>query len=256
MPANSVMGRGEDRRPPVVVTGDDFTVRGGSADATIKDKDIFIERYANQFRVPLIRMIEGSGGGGSVKTIETTGRANVPGVRGWEMVVNNMGTVPTVALGLGSVAGLGAARLAATHYSVMVKEISAMFVAGPPVVNRLGAKQLDKQELGGWEIQLRAGAIDEAVDTEERGVRLRPPLPVLPALVGLRRAAARSAHRRSGAARGVAVRRHPARHPQGLPHPRRSSRRWSTRAASSRWASSTAARSSPASPASTAGRSR
>ena len=166
-PGNAVMGRGRIDGRPVVVTGDDFTVRGGSADATIKGKNTFIERYANQYRIPLIRMIEGSGGGGSVKTIETTGRANVPGVTGWEWVVQNMATVPTVGLGLGSVAGLGAARLAATHYSVMVKEISAMFVAGPPVVNRLSAKQYDKQELGGWEIQLRAGAIDEAVDSED-----------------------------------------------------------------------------------------
>ena len=80
-PANAVMGRGKIDGRHVAVTGDDFTVRGGSADATIKEKDIFIERYANQYRVPLIRMIEGSGGGGSVKTIETTGRANVPGVQ-------------------------------------------------------------------------------------------------------------------------------------------------------------------------------
>ena len=167
MPANAVMGRGKIDGRHVAVTGDDFTVRGGSADATIKEKDIFIERYANQYRVPLIRMIEGSGGGGSVKTIETTGRANVPGVRGWVWVVQNMGTVPTVGLGLGSVAGLGSARLAATHYSVMVKDTSAMFVAGPPVVNRLQPKQFDKQELGGWEIQLRAGAIDEATDSED-----------------------------------------------------------------------------------------
>ena len=107
-----------------------------------------------------------TGGGGSVKTIETTGRANVPGVSGWEWTVRNMGAVPTVGLGLGSVAGLGAARLAATHYSVMVKEISAMFVAGPPVVARLG-QDLTKQELGGADIQTRAGAIDHAVDTEE-----------------------------------------------------------------------------------------
>ncbi len=91
MPANAVMGRAKIDGRPVAVTGDDFTVRGGSADATIKEKDIFIERYANQYRVPLIRMIEGSGGGGSVKTIETTGRANVPGVRGWEWVVQQHG---------------------------------------------------------------------------------------------------------------------------------------------------------------------
>jgi len=71
-----------------------------------------------------------------------------------------------VALGLGSVAGLGAARLAASHYSVMVKEMSAVFVAGPPVVERLGEPR-SKQELGGWEVQLACGAVDHAVDTED-----------------------------------------------------------------------------------------
>jgi acetyl-CoA carboxylase carboxyltransferase component len=48
----------------------------------------------------------------------------------------------------------------------MVKDKSALFVAGPPVVERLGQK-LTKNELGGWQIQLRAGAVDHAVDTEE-----------------------------------------------------------------------------------------
>src|SRR5262245_63687886 len=43
---------------------------------------------------------------------------------------------------------------------------SAMFVAGPPVVKRLG-QDLSKQELGGADIQTRAGGIDHAVETEE-----------------------------------------------------------------------------------------
>jgi acetyl-CoA carboxylase carboxyltransferase component len=125
---------------------------------------------ANELRIPIIRVIEGSGGGGSVKTIETTGRANLPGglgesTVGFQYITGSMAAVPVVALGLGSVAGLGAARLAASHYSVMTKS-SAMFVAGPPVVARLG-KTLDKQELGGFQIQCRAGAVDHAVDTEE-----------------------------------------------------------------------------------------
>jgi len=165
-PSNFVFGRARLDGRPVVVGGDDFTVRGGSADATIKGKHLMCEQMAQEMRLPLIRLVEGSGGGGSVKTIETTGRANVPGVSGWETVVDNMGIVPRVALGLGSVAGLGAAHLAAAHYSVMVKELSALFVAGPPVVERLGQK-LSKNELGGWEIQLKAGAVDDAVDTEE-----------------------------------------------------------------------------------------
>jgi acetyl-CoA carboxylase carboxyltransferase component len=171
VPSNFVCGRGLVEGRPVVVGGDDFTVRGGSADATIKEKHIFAERMANQLRLPMIRLVEGSGGGGSVKTIETTGRANVPGVSGWEWVVRNMAAVPRVALGLGSVAGLGAAHLSASHYSVMVKDISAMFVAGPPVVARLG-EPVTKQELGGWEIQTRAGAVDDAAESEEEAFAL------------------------------------------------------------------------------------
>src|SRR5690242_487617 len=165
-PSNFVFGRARIGGRPVVVGGDDFTVRGGSADATIKGKHNQCEQMANELRLPLIRLVEGSGGGGSVKTIETTGRANVPGVSGWEWVVNSIGTVPRVALGLGSVAGLGAAHLAAAHLSVMVKDKAALFVAGPPVVERLGHK-LTKNQLGGWQIQLKAGAVDLAVDTEE-----------------------------------------------------------------------------------------
>ena len=164
-PSNFVFGRATLDGRPVVVGGDDFTVRGGSADATIREKHTMCEEMAQALRLPLIRLVEGSGGGGSVKTIETTGRANVPALAGWDVVVANLGTIPRVALGLGSVAGLGAAHLAAAHYSVMVKGTSALFVAGPPVVERLGQK-LDKNELGGWEIQLKAGAVDEAVDTE------------------------------------------------------------------------------------------
>src|SRR5437868_4393594 len=106
---------------------------------------------------------------GPVKTIETRGAANLPGgvgsTRLYWFTTANLARVPVVGLGLGSVAGLGAARLAATHYSIMTKN-SAMFVAGPPVVKRLG-QDLSKQELGGAEIQTRAGGIDHAVDTED-----------------------------------------------------------------------------------------
>ena len=168
-PANCVFGRAKIGGRPVVVVGDDFTVRGGSADAAISAKPLMAEETANAFRIPIIRVIEGSGGGGSVKTIETRGASNLPGgvggTRGFYYMTENLAQVPVVALGLGSVAGLGAARLASSHYSVMTKK-SAMFVAGPPVVARLG-QPLEKTELGGWEIQTKSGGVDHATDTEE-----------------------------------------------------------------------------------------
>lgn len=168
-PANCVFGRGRVDGRTVVVVGDDFTVRGGSADASISAKPLMAEEMAHDFRLPIVRIIEGSGGGGSVKTIETKGAANLPGgiggTRWYRFTTENLSRVPVVALGLGSVAGLGAARLAASHYSIMTRK-SAMFVAGPPVVKALG-QDLSKEELGGADIQTRAGAVDHAVDTEE-----------------------------------------------------------------------------------------
>src|SRR3954464_959498 len=185
-PANCVFGRARIDGRTVVVVGDDFTVRGGSADASISAKPLMAEEMAHDFRLPIIRVIEGSGGGGSVKTIETKGAANLPGgiggTRWYWYTTANMARVPVVGLGLGSVAGRGAARLAASHYSVMTKS-SAMFVAGPPVVKRLG-QDLGKQELGGWEIQTRAGGVDDAVDTEEQAfARARRFLSYLPSSV-------------------------------------------------------------------------
>jgi acetyl-CoA carboxylase carboxyltransferase component len=168
-PANCVFGRGRIDGRAVVVVGDDFTVRGGSADASIAEKPLMAEDMAAELRLPVVRLIEGSGGGGSVKTIETKGASNLPGGIGttrsfWRMTAN-LAEVPVVGLGLGSVAGLGAARLASTHFSVMT-QASAMFVAGPPVVARLG-QALDKQELGGADIQTHSGAVDTVVATED-----------------------------------------------------------------------------------------
>ena len=165
-PSNLITGRGRINGKRVVVAGDDFTVRGGAADAGIREKLIHVENMAGSLRLPLVRLVDGTGGGGSVKTIETEGRTYVPEVRGWDTVIANLSKVPVVALALGSTAGLGAARVAASHYSVMVKETSQMFVAGPPVVARTG-EVLTKNELGGSDIHTRNGAVDDEAKSEE-----------------------------------------------------------------------------------------
>src|SRR5437588_12069735 len=165
-PANNVIGSGRIEGRKVVVSGDDFTVRGGAADASIHGKQVYAERMANELRMPIVRLVDGTGGGGSVKSLETMGRSYVPHNPGWEWVVANLGAVPVVALALGSVAGLGAARVVSSHYSVMVRGTSQVFVAGPPVVARLG-EHVDKEQLGGSHIHARNGVVDDEVDSEE-----------------------------------------------------------------------------------------
>lgn len=166
-PSNLVTGLGRVEGRRVVVAADDFTVRGGAADAAIHQKQIHAERLANELRVPIVRLVDGTGGGGSVRTLETMGRTYVPANPAWDLVVDNYTKVPVVAGCLGPVAGLGAARVAHAHFSVMVKGLSQLFVAGPPLVKRGMGEVVTKEELGGWEIHARqSGAVDNAVDSE------------------------------------------------------------------------------------------
>lgn len=183
LPANYVYGRGRINGRAVVVGGDDFTVRGGANDASIRDKNLQSEAMAYDLRLPMIRLIEGTGGGGSIKTIDTSGHTHLPANPGWDLVTANMGTVPVVSLGLGPVAGLGAARMAASHYSLLVDQVSQMFVAGPPVVKRIG-QDLTKEELGGAKIHARNGAVDDMVASEEEAFeRARTFLSYLPSSI-------------------------------------------------------------------------
>lgn len=166
MAANFIYGRGKINDRTVIATGDDFTVRGGAADAAIGGKMIQAEQFALDYRLPLIRMIDGTGGGGSVKTLDSGGRTYIPQMPVWEYVAENLSNVPVVSLALGPVAGLGSARVVASHFSVMVKELSQLFIAGPVVVSRVD-DDLTKEELGGADIHARAGAVDLVVKTEE-----------------------------------------------------------------------------------------
>ena len=151
----------------MVVGGDDFTVRGGANDASIGGKQGYGERMARELRLPIVRLVDGTGGGGSVKTYEITGRTYVPGNPAWDIVAAALSEIPVVAAALGPVAGLGAARVACSHFSVMVRGISQVFVAGPPVVERAFGTPVDKESLGGFRIQIEAGTVDNVVDSEE-----------------------------------------------------------------------------------------
>jgi acetyl-CoA carboxylase carboxyltransferase component len=183
-PANFVMGAGRLAGRRVVVAGDDFTVRGGAADAAIVEKQVAAERMAHQTRTPIIRLVDGTGGGGSVKSLEDFGRTYVPWNPGWDHVVRNLATVPVVAAALGPVAGLGAARLVSSHFSVMLAERSQVFVAGPAVVEAGMGEQVDKEALGGWEVVARAGTVDNVAASEEEAfAQIRQFLGYLPSSV-------------------------------------------------------------------------
>jgi acetyl-CoA carboxylase carboxyltransferase component len=184
LPANMVVGHGRIDGRRAAVQGDDFTVRGGAADAAIWQKMVWAERLAHDWRVPLVRLVDGTGGGGSVKSLEQLGFSYVPMLPGFELSVENLSLVPVVAAALGPVAGLGAARVVCSHFSVIVRGSAQLFVAGPPVVAAAMGESPEKEELGGARAQTRVGALDnEAADEDDALAQIRRFLSYLPANV-------------------------------------------------------------------------
>jgi propionyl-CoA carboxylase beta chain len=182
--SSCLVGRGTVGGRPVAVSADDFTIRGGSSETYHHEKNVQAELMAAEYGLPLLRLLDGTGGGGSVAEVERLGATYVPWVPGFDQVVANLGRVPVVSLGLGPVAGLGAARLVASHYSLMVRGLSQMFTAGPPVVEAAGEK-VTADQLGGADLHAGTGSIDDVVDSEtEAFARARRFLSYLPDRAG------------------------------------------------------------------------
>jgi acetyl-CoA carboxylase carboxyltransferase component len=110
------------------------------------------------------------------------GFSYVPPLPGFDLVVKNLSIVPVAAAALGPVAGLGAARVVCSHFSVIVKDTAQLFVAGPPVVAMAGMGETpDKEELGGARMQARAGAVDNvAADEDDALAQLKRFLSYMP----------------------------------------------------------------------------
>ena len=192
-PANHVGGWGHVDGRMTIVCADDFTSRGGHADGAIGAKSGHLDRLSIEMRAPSVRLLDGSSGGGSVaamvpqqkKAGESTakessgaikagrprvaggGGSYLPGHLGSGVFTTQLSTVPVVNMLLGSVVGIGAAKAVLGHFSVMVRDISQLFVAGPPVVKHAMGYDISKEELGDWRIHCTNGSVDNLAETEE-----------------------------------------------------------------------------------------
>ncbi|HVR29188.1 MAG TPA: carboxyl transferase domain-containing protein, partial [Thermoanaerobaculia bacterium] len=168
-PANYVLGVGRIDGRPCVVGGEDFTQRGGSPTVAGFRKSAYAEELASSLRLPLVRFLEG--GGGSVR-----GAAKGSGPRPagdpvyathrFVSIARALRTAPVVSAGLGAVAGLPAARLAASHLAIMTRSTSQVLVGGPALVERALGERKTKEELGGAHVHGRSGVVDLVVEAE------------------------------------------------------------------------------------------
>lgn len=78
VPTNYVGGLAKIQKRKVVIAADDFTIRAGHADGALLSKSMYIEQLAQALYIPIIRLIDGSSGGGSVAVYRDYGGTYVP----------------------------------------------------------------------------------------------------------------------------------------------------------------------------------
>lgn len=167
----------------VYLTSDDFAIRGGHADGHNGLKTLYGEKLALRLKVPVVKLVDGSSGGGSVTTIATTGYSYLPHVTLLKTVVQQLNQgIPNLGAVVGPAIGLGAARVVSTHFSVMAADIGSLFNAGPKVVEGATFEEgLSFQDLGGPWVHCCNGTIDNmAKDEKECYEQLRTVLGYLP----------------------------------------------------------------------------
>ncbi len=170
-PANFLLGFGKINKRDIIIGGEDFTLKGGSPNPAGLRKSIYTEELALKYKLPLIRLHEGGGGsvtgsGGSAKKPTIPNSEPVFSRNRFQSLAKCLGVVPVAAAALGPVAGLPAARLVASHFSVMT-ENSQVIIAGPAVVKRALGIEVTKEDLGGPEVHLKSGVVDNLAEDEE-----------------------------------------------------------------------------------------
>lgn len=208
------------KKRKVVFTADDFSIRAGHADGSTYEKtvsnpstihshqsetsppqprptyiqtlntkhtntqtQVYLEKLSLTLRLPNIKLIDGSSGGGSVTTIVTSGYSYIPPLPSFTYVIQQLNAgIPNLAAILGPAIGLGAARAVACHFSVMAGDIGSLFAGGPKVVAGATFEEgLTLEELGGPDMHCRNGVIDNLADSEEDAfAQLRLVLSYLP----------------------------------------------------------------------------
>ena len=168
IPCPFIMGIAKLDGRKIAIHGDDFTIRGASVGKMYKAKRGYFIKMSRSLRLPIIRLIEGAGG--SIREIIQIGYTELPSgnLEGTQHEVEAMSEIPIVSLGFGAIAGLGALFMVKSHFSVMVKEKSQVFVGGPPLVKSATGEDTTKEELGGYKIHTRiSGVVDNEAENEE-----------------------------------------------------------------------------------------
>ncbi len=163
-----IIGYGRIDGREVLVGAEDFTVMGGSVGQTGILKRERILELAQQTKVPVVWLLDGSG----ARATEYV-RGGWVGGRHFTMMSHLSGVVPQVVAAMGPCAGDPALMAPLADFVVMVKGTSMLAAGGPPIVEAAIGEKVSKEELGGSFVHCHiSGVADNEAENDEDCLRI------------------------------------------------------------------------------------
>ena len=174
-----VIGIGVIAGVECVILGNDPSVLGGALTPYAAKKWARALEVARDNRMPYVSFVESAGADLRVETDEGgRRRANTEhfaesGRFFYEMIELSKMRIPTVCVVFGSSTAGGAYQPGLSDYTIMVREQSKMFLAGPPLVKMATGEESDDETLGGAKMHAdTSGSGDYFAEDEMDAIRL------------------------------------------------------------------------------------
>ena len=174
-----VVGIGVIAGVECVVLGNDPSVLGGALTPYAAKKWMRALEIARDNRMPYVSFVESAGadlrvetGGGGGRRVQTDHFAE-SGRFFYEMIELSKLDIPTVCVVFGSSTAGGAYQPGMSDYTIVVRDQSKMFLAGPPLVKMAIGEITDDETLGGAQMHAEvSGSGDYLAEDEMDAIRM------------------------------------------------------------------------------------
>ena len=173
MGGGMVVGIGVIAGTECVIMGNDPTVLAGALTPYAGKKWMRALEIARDNRMPYVSFVESAGadlrmgGGGSDGPKTQTTHFAETGRFFYEMIELSKLRIPTVCVVFGSSTAGGAYQPGLSDYTIVVKDQSKVFLAGPPLVKMATGEDSDDESLGGAQLHAEVSGLGDYFATDE-----------------------------------------------------------------------------------------
>ncbi|XTZ13777.1 acyl-CoA carboxylase subunit beta [Micromonospora echinospora] len=167
--ASVVTGIGVVEGVECLVLANDPTVRGGAVNPWALAKTRRAGEIALANRLPMVNLVESAGA-----DLPTQSEIFIPGGRVFRDLTRlSAAKIPTVSVVFGNATAGGAYIPGMSDYTIMIRDRSQVYLAGPPLVRMATGEDADDESLGGAAMHAtRSGLADLLAEDEPDGIRL------------------------------------------------------------------------------------